>query len=198
MSSLHDRERGRDPERDRDEAELPPLEPDEALLQQYLDGTLEGDAALRIEERIAADPGFAGLARRYELLFGVLEAQARARAVARARSRSELAPPPPPASPRVYRGGLDAFGGLRGAAALFALADLALLGLLGTLLLLRGPLDLLRAWVLTLKDAALWLSRVPAPSGSALLIVPALMLGCAFGLVLVWRAMRRLLAAAEA
>ncbi len=183
-----------------DEDDDLPLAADDVLLQRYLDGTLEAEEHLQVEFRIDEDPAFARRVASYASLFSALDREAAARAPAplglaeaavAAWDRVQAVNPTP------SLGFADLFGGVRPAAAVFVAADVVLGALIVALMASRGPIDVVKDWVLGLKDLALFAASV-APNGEqAAVLLPAVTAACLATLALVWVAGRRIYARTE-
>ncbi len=183
-----------------DEADDLPLDPDDVLLQRYLDGTLDEEEHLQVEFRIDEDAAFARRIAGYSSLFLALDREGAARSPAplglaeAAVATWELAAPP---AARRDRGLADLFGGIRPAAAVFLAADGVLAALIAALMIVRGPLNVLRDWVLALKDLGLYAaSSVPGPE-QVQVVLPALTVAALIALAGVWTAGRRVYARTE-
>ena len=178
-----------------------PLEEDDLLIQRYLDGTLPEEEALQVEFRIDEDSAFAARIQAYEAMFAALDRSALARsavlwstdmpavivdaAVNRWSPESEELE-----EARVPSGLEQVFGGWRPAAVAFALADLILVGLLGLLAVTHGPLEILRSWVIGLKDVVLFLAAHGPTADQLTVIVPVAAVASVVGLYGVWSGMR--------
>lgn len=151
-----------------------PVDPLEALAQRYLDGTLTPEEEDRAAALMESDPAFAARVGGYASLFSALdrhayEAPADLASSAIAAWSAQLAPP--------EAGWLQIFGGFKRGVGVFAALDVVLAGLLVGLLVSRGPLALLKSWVLTLKDLVVFASHLaPTPEVAAALVPTALLL----------------------
>ncbi|MCP4867675.1 MAG: hypothetical protein GY898_03035 [Proteobacteria bacterium] len=145
---------------DHDEQDVP-LDPDDLLIQRYLDGTLEHEEAVEVELRMDEDDAFGSRITAYESMFAALDRSAVARAavawaddtmpasiVDAAMNRWQppaVAEPEPTAAPTASP--LESaiswierfFGSWKPAAAAFAVADLVLVGLVGFAALMKDP-----------------------------------------------------------
>ncbi len=153
-----------------------PLDPDEALLQRYLDGTLSPAEADAAELRMERDPAFAARFDAYASLFAALD----------------LASQPPPtfapaaeaiASLAPARSVASAFGDLARTLGAFVLLDLVLGAALAAYLVVRGPVEVLKAWLLTAKDLVVLMhDAAPTPEqaaafGAVAVLAAAVLLG---------------------
>jgi anti-sigma-K factor RskA len=178
-----------------------PIEEDDLLIQRYLDGTLDEEECLQVEFRIDEDPAFASRIQAYETMFAALDRSALARAavlwstdmpalivdaaVNRWNPGAEEAD-----HERVPSGLEQVFGGWRPAAVAFALADLVLVGLLGLLAVTHGPLEIVRSWVIGLKDVVLFVAANGPSAEQLTVIVPIAAVASVVGLYGVWSGMR--------
>lgn len=172
-----------------------PIDPMEALAQRYLDGTLDPAAEAEAERLLEEDPAFADLVGGYASFFSALDRHA------------YEAPPDLATSavanwsaalPQPQAGWLQIFGGLKRGVGVFLVLDGVLAALLVGLLLARGPLALLKSWVLGIKDLVVLAAHLVPSAEVAAVLVPTLMLLCAAALGGVTYGLRTALARAEA
>ncbi len=178
----------------------PPLSADDLLIQRYLDGTLDEEAALQVEFRIDEDEAFGARIQSYTNLFAALDVEGALRfpAPLGLAEAAVAAWAPAWADAHPQRGLADLIGGLRSAATVFLLADAVLAGLLAALMVVRGPVSLFKGWVLGVKDAALWtLSFLPTPD-QLTVALPTVTLLTLVGLYGTWVAGQRVVRRAEA
>jgi hypothetical protein len=141
-----------------------PLDEDDHLIQRYLDGTLDAEEALEVELRAEEDSPFGARIAAYESMFAALDRSAVARAAVAWADESMPAlivdaalnrwhPMPPVAAPRpatvsapspspvaLATSWIDRiFGSWKPAAVAFAVADLALIGVVGLAALAKDP-----------------------------------------------------------
>lgn len=183
-----------------DEDDGLPLDADDVLIQRYLDGTLGEEELLQAEFRIDEDPLFARRIDGYFSLFSALDREGASHAPAPlgiAEAAVAAWAPSVGASHDPSRGLADLFGGLRPALAVFVGADLVLAALIAILLVVRGPFDVMKDWILTVKDLGLYAVSV-APSADQLQVVlPVVTLTCLVALAGVWTTGRRVYARTE-
>lgn len=186
-----------------------PLEDDDLLIQRYLDGTLDEEEALQVEFRIDEDPPFASRIQAYDAMFAALDRSAVARSAVLWSTDMPAAivdaavhrwsPEEADAAEEEHRpSGLElVFGGWRPAAVAFALADVVLVALIGLLAVTQGPLEILRSWVIGIKDVVLFvLARGPS-ADQLTVIVPIAALASVAGLYGIWNGMRQVWARAR-
>ena len=158
-----------------------PIDADEALdelemlAQRYVDGTSLPGEAERCEQLLEDDPAFADLVGGYASLFSALDRHAyEAPADLASHAVAEWLAEAPP----VEAGWLQVFGGMRRGVGVFVALDVVLASLLVGLVIARGPLALLKSWVLGLKDVIVWASHLVPSTEVAAALVPTLMLLC--------------------
>jgi hypothetical protein len=149
-----------------------PLDEDEMLLQQYLDGTLSEQDAATFELRLDRSPELAAHVAAYGNLLSALDGMSSpsesGSLVAGALASWKVDAPLGIAWSQV-------FGGIGPAMAAFVVLDVGLAGLLTALLITRGPVEILKAWALGLKEVIVWFAvHVPSAQTTAVL-VPTLM-----------------------
>ena len=183
-----------------DEDDEFPLSDDDVLIQRYLDGTLDAEAQLQAEFRIDEDPDFARRIEGYSSLFAALDREGAlpcpaplvlAEAAVAAWAPSVRAPADP------ARGLADLFGSLRPAVAVFVAADVVLAALIAVLMVSRGPIDVMKDWILTIKDLGLYAVSVAPTSDQLSVVLPVVTLTCLVALAGVWTAGRRVYARTE-
>jgi anti-sigma factor RsiW len=171
-----------------------PLDELEMLAQRYVDGASLPGEAERVEQLLEEDPAFADLVGGYASLFSALDRhayEAPADLASNAVASWSAAASPVPA------GWLQVFGGMRRGVGVFVALDAVLATLLVGLLVARGPVALLKSWVLGLKDVVVWASHLVPSAEVAAALVPALMLLCVALLGAVVFGLRTLLVRAE-
>lgn len=173
----------------------PPLSSDDVLLQRYLDGVLDDEELLDIEQRFTEDPAFVARVESYGSLFLALDLEGARRQTAPLGivEAAVAAWEPECASPA-----LAALGGVRSAALWFGLADLVLGAALVGLVAAWGPARLISSWVMGIKDVALWVGATAPSPEQLLLVVPVATVACCAGLMGVFVGARRIVASAEA
>ncbi|MCO4773577.1 MAG: hypothetical protein KDA24_26325 [Deltaproteobacteria bacterium] len=152
-----------------------PLDELEMLAQRYVDGSLSDEENERAERMMESDAAFADLAGGYASLFSALDRhayEAPADLAAAAVAQWTPATVAPPA------GWLQVFGGLRRGVGVFALLDVVLATLLVGLVITRGPLALLKSWVLGVKDVVVFASHLLPSAEVAAAVIPSLMIVC--------------------
>lgn len=177
-----------------------PLEADDLLIQQYLDGTLDEEAMLQAEFRIDEDPDFARRIAGYSSMFAALDREGALRSPAPlgiAEAAVAAWAPTVRANEAPATSFADLFGSVGWAASVFVAADVLLAGLIVGLMVEQGPVTVFKSWVLGLKDLGLYLASVaPGPDQIAVLL-PAVTLASLFALGGVWTAGRRVYARTE-
>lgn len=190
-----------------------PLDEDDLLVQRYLDGTLDEEAALQVEFRIDEDDAFAARIHAYESMFAALDGNALLRAAVLWGSETMPAGlvdaavnswQPDPGAERdggelpPTAVGLDqVFGGWRPAIVAFVVADVVLASVLLGMTAVRGPLQILESVVLTSKDIVLFtLANVPTLEFLTW-AVPLTAIAALVGLRGVWSGVRGILGHAE-
>ena len=152
-----------------------PLDELEVLAQRYVDGTLPDADNERAERLMEQEAAFADLVRGYASLFSALdrhayEAPADLAAAAVARwNTTEVTP---------EAGWLQVFGGLKKGVGIFVALDVVLASMLVGLVVTRGPLALLKSWILGLKDIVVFASNLLPSAQVAAALVPTLMIVC--------------------
>ena len=163
-----------------------PVDALDALAQRYLDGTLSPEEEERAGALLDGDAAFGERIAGYASLFAALDRHGHEApeglAAAAVRSAWGAAAP-------ATVGWLEIFGGMRRGLSVFAALDLLLAVLLIALLVTRGPVALLSAWLLGIKDVLVFVVRAaPTPEAVALLLPGLLLLtagllgGVLFGL----------------
>ena len=153
----------------------PPLDELEMLAQRYVDGTLTDGDNERAERLMGQDGAFADLVGGYASLFSALDRHAYAAPAdlaAAAVAQWDITKGAPEA------GWLQIFGGLKKGVGIFIALDMILASLLVGLLVTRGPLALLKSWVLGLKDIVVFASNLLPSAQVAAALVPTLMVVC--------------------
>ncbi len=171
-----------------------PVDPREALAQRYLDGVLDETEQAEAERLLEDDPAFADLVGGYASLFSAIdrhayEAPPELAATAVASWSAAL--------PAAEGGWLQVFGGLKRGVGVFVALDMVLSALLVGLLVARGPLALLKSWVLGLKEIVVFVAHVVPSADAAAVLVPTLMLLCAAALGAVVYGLRTVLVRSE-
>ncbi len=152
-----------------------PLDEREILAQRYVDGTLPDADNERAEQMLEQDGAFADLVGSYASLFSALdrhayEAPANLAAVAVAHWNATEAMP--------EAGWLQVFGGLKRGVGIFVALDVLLASMLVGLVVTRGPLALLKSWILGLKDIVVFASNLLPSAEVAAALIPTLMIVC--------------------
>ncbi len=190
-----------------------PLEEDDLLIQRYLDGTLDEEAALQVEFRLDEDDAFAARVTAYEHMFGALDRNALLRAAVLWGTETmpqglvdaavgEWAPQAVTSEAEVAveptSSGLDqVFGGWRPAVAAFVAADVVLAAVLLGMTVVRGPMQILESVVLGAKDVVLFtVTHVPTTSFLTW-AVPITAVVALAGLAGVWSGMKGILGRAQ-
>lgn len=176
------------------------LDEDDFLVQRYLDGDLQEDEQAAFERRVDAEPELADRLDKAEALFRALDSSALARS-ALMWSREVPKEMVEEAISRWQAESLDSevaerrpvFGGRLHTVSFFAVANAVLLTLLVGVAALRGPQEVLHAWVVSAKDLALFVVANTPSAEQITLGLPALLLGSIAGLSLVSSVMRRML-----
>lgn len=171
-----------------------PVDPMEALAQRFLDGALDAAEQAKAERLLEEDPAFADLVGGYASLFSALD-------------RHAFEAPPDLAAdavatwsaalPAAEGGWLQVFGGLKKGVGVFVALDLVLASLLVGLLVARGPLALLKSWVLGIKEIVVFAAQLMPSAEVAAVMLPTLMLLCAAALGAVTYGLRSVLARTE-
>lgn len=171
-----------------------PLDPLEALAQRFLDGALDPAEEAEAKRLLDDDPAFAEAVGGYASLFVALDRHAyeapRDLASSAVESWSAALPSP-------QAGWLQIFGGLERGVGVFVLLDGVLAAMLVGLVLARGPLALLKSWVLGIKDLVVLAAQLVPSAEAAAVLVPTLMLVCVAALGGVTYGLRTVLARAE-
>ncbi len=171
-----------------------PVDPLEALAQRYLDGALDAAEQAEAERLMDEDPAFADLVGGYASLFSAIDRHA-------FEAPSDLAADAvaawSAALPTSEGGWLQVFGGLKKGVGVFVALDLVLASLLVGLLAARGPLALLKAWVLGIKEIVVFAAHLVPSAEVAAVAIPTLMLLCAAALGGVTYGLRTVLARTE-
>jgi anti-sigma-K factor RskA len=185
---------------DDDYEDEPPLSEDDILIQRYLDGTLEGEELIQTEFRIDEDAAFGRRIAAYSSMFAALDREGGLRTPAPlgiAEAAVAAWAPSLAAAVNPARGLADLFGGLRGALAVFVAADLVLASLIAGLMVTRGPVHVIKDWVLSIKDVTLYLASVAPGSDQLAVVLPVVTLTCLAALFGVFSAGRRVYARTE-
>lgn len=183
-----------------DEDDDLPLSADDVLIQRYLDGTLDEEERLQTEFRIDEDPHFARRIAGYSSLFVALDREGALRdpAPLGIAEAAIAAWAPSLESPGDRSRGLaDLFGGLRPAVAVFVAADVALAALIAVLMAVRGPIDVMKDWILTIKDVGLYAASMAPTPDQLSVVLPVVTVACLAALAGVWTAGRRVYARTE-
>lgn len=152
-----------------------PLDELEMLAQRYVDGTLSDPENEHAEQLLEADSTFAEIVRVYASLFSALDRHAfEAPPDLASQAVADWTAQAPPAE----AGWLQVFGGMRRGVGVFAALDLVLAAMLVGLVVTRGPLALLKSWVLGLKDIVVFASHLVPSAEVAAALVPTLMVLC--------------------
>ncbi len=164
----------RHPTHDEAETADAPLDELETLAQRYVDGTLTDAENERADALLESDAAFADLVGGYASLFSALD-------------RHAYEAPPDLASAAVAAwseaqpstsGWLQIFGGVKRGVGIFALLDVVLASLLVGLVVTRGPLALLKSWILGLKEVVVYASHLLPSAEVAAALVPTMMILC--------------------
>jgi len=156
-----------------------PLSDDEILVQHYLDGTLSEGENDAVERRMEHDPTFAEEVGTYAALFSALDHHA---SIAPPDLAEEAVAGWAPVGAGPWSGWADAFGGIKPAVAAFFVLDALLAGLLAGMIVTHGPLTLLKAWILGLKDIVVFVARWAPPPDVLVVALPVAMIALAAAL----------------
>jgi len=151
-----------------------PLDELEMLAQRYVDGTLTDPENARAEALLEGDSAFADLVGGYASLFSALDRHAYEAppdlASAAVAAWSEATP--------TTSGWLQVFGGVKRGVGVFVLLDVVLASLIVGLVVTRGPLALLKSWILGLKEVVVYASHLFPSAEVAAALVPTMMILC--------------------